>query len=80
MKIGICIKCKKRGEHVRIHILPHIKEKCPLAAIEIKCLSFCGPGSMRPFVVIDDEVIFTQTDEELLEEIVSRYNEVYVTE
>ncbi|MGL4663008.1 MAG: DUF1450 domain-containing protein [Culicoidibacterales bacterium] len=46
-----------------------LKKEFPDAEIQIKCHSYCGPGSRKPFVMIDDEIFEAPTINELIAEI-----------
>ena len=67
--IKYCTKCKRRGHLVASELLPLLKKQYPHAEFEDQCLSFCGPGSKKPFVQVNGVLVFADTDEELLEKI-----------
>lgn len=67
--IKYCTKCKRRGHLVSSELLPLLKKAYPDAEFEDKCLSFCGPGSKKPFVQINGALVFAETNEELMEQI-----------
>lgn len=46
-----------------------LQKAFPDAEIEMKCQSYCGPGSRVPFVMIDDEIIEAPTIDLLIEAI-----------
>lgn len=47
----------------------------PEAEIQIKCQSYCGPGSRKPFAMIEDEIIEATTIDLLIKEIKSYLEE-----
>lgn len=69
MEIKYCTRCKRRGHLVKSELLPMLKEKYPDASYEDMCLSFCGPGSKGPIVSINGQLLFADTNEELMEAI-----------
>lgn len=46
-----------------------LKKAFPHAEIQIKCQSYCGPGSRQPFVMIGDDIITAPTIDLLIKEI-----------
>lgn len=67
--ISYCDMCKRRGDQVKAHLAPRLKKEFPEAEFVVQCLSFCGPGSKKPFVYVNDELIYAETDDELIQEI-----------
>lgn len=63
---SVCNKCKTFDYKELIKVL---LEKYPSATFDLKCQSFCGPGSIRPFVAINENFIVADTVEGLLENI-----------
>lgn len=61
---SVCQKCKTFDYKVLINIL---REKYPNATFDLKCQSFCGPGSLRPFLAVNERFIEADSIEELLE-------------
>lgn len=66
--LGYCKRCneKRRGPHLQ-KILDRLSEKYPKRTIETNCQSVCGPGAKRPFITIDKEAYFFETEEEMFE-------------
>jgi uncharacterized protein YuzB (UPF0349 family) len=62
----ICDKCV--GTNIKT-IVPKLKELDPNAEIDIKCHSFCGPGSMKPFVIVNERTVFATTEDEVIEKV-----------
>lgn len=46
-----------------------LKKAFPDAEIDIKCQSYCGPGSRQPFAMIGDDIIDAPSVELLIKEI-----------
>ncbi len=63
---SVCHKCKSFDYKSLIEVL---RDKYPDATYDLKCQSFCGPGSLRPFVAINEVFIEAETIEALLEKI-----------
>ncbi len=62
----ICDKCA--GTNIKT-LVPKLKELDPNAEIDIKCHSFCGPGSKKPFVIVNDRTVFAETEEEVIKKV-----------
>ena len=67
--IKYCDKCKRRGDIVRKELVPRLKKEFPQATFENGCVSFCGPGSKRSFVYVNDLLVYAMSDDELIEKI-----------
>jgi len=67
--IKYCDKCKRRGDIVKAQLVPKLQKEFPQAVFEAKCLSFCGPGSKKPFVYVNDTLVYADSDEALIEKI-----------
>lgn len=67
--IKYCDKCKRRGDIVRTKLLPRLKKEFPHAEFQSGCVSFCGPGSQKPFVYVNDMLVYATNDDELIEQI-----------
>lgn len=65
MKIhfSVCNKCKTFDYKILINSLI---EKYPEATFDLKCQSYCGPGSVRPFVAINENFMDADNMEELI--------------
>ncbi len=68
MKIhfSVCNKCRTFDYKELINSL---REKYPQATFDLKCQSYCGPGSIRPFVAINERFIDADDMDELLQKI-----------
>jgi len=62
----ICDKCA--GTNIKT-LVPKLTALDPNAEIDIKCHSFCGPGSMKPFVIVNERTVFAETEDEVIEKI-----------
>ncbi|MFV0424369.1 MAG: DUF1450 domain-containing protein [Bacilli bacterium] len=46
-----------------------LRKKYPYATFDLKCQSYCGPGSNKPFVAINEVFIDGSSLEELIENV-----------
>lgn len=60
---SVCNKCKTFNYKEIINVL---KDKYPTATFDLKCQSFCGPGSIKPFVAINEHFIIGDDLDDLL--------------
>jgi uncharacterized protein YuzB (UPF0349 family) len=69
MEIKYCDRCKRRGDLVRSQLLPRLKKEFPQAAFDSMCLSVCGIGSRKSVVFVNDQLIYADSDDELIDKI-----------
>jgi len=69
MEIKYCDKCKRRGDLVRTQLVPRLKKEFAQATFEVGCLSVCGLGSRQPVVFVNGEVVYANSDDELIMKI-----------
>jgi uncharacterized protein YuzB (UPF0349 family) len=67
----ICDKCKKTNIKT---LVPRLKEIDPDAIIDIRCQSFCGPGSLKNFAIVNHKAIIADNEDELIEKIKKELN------
>ncbi len=67
-----CNKCRTIDHKF---LVKELLKRYPEATFEVRCQSFCGPGSIEPFVAIN-EVFITAKTMELLIAKVEEYIEV----
>ncbi len=58
LHFSICNKCKTLNYKELIAIL---RTQYPDATFDLKCQSFCGPGSLKPFLAVNE--VFIQADD-----------------
>ncbi len=67
------IYCKKCHDRKRIKsyesVVDEIKATTGCEYVDDVCMSYCGPGAKEHFVVVDDEIIATDSYEELIKEL-----------
>lgn len=78
--IKYCDRCKRRGDIVKAQLVPRLQKEFPEATFEAECLSFCGPGSKKPFVAVNNELVYADSDDELVRKIDERLRRVKVKE
>lgn len=66
IQIQGCEICKSMKNQ---RLKERIQKAFPDAEVQIKCQSYCGPGSRKPFVMIDDEIIEAPSIDLLIEAI-----------
>lgn len=66
IKISSCEICKSMKNQ---RLSEKLAKAFPQAQIQMKCQSYCGPGSRQPFVMINDDIITAQTVDMLIKEI-----------
>ncbi len=74
MHFSVCNKCKTFDYKELINIL---RDRYPNSTFDLKCQSYCGPGSIRPFVALNEQFIDANNIVELLikvEKAVGEYN------
>ncbi len=64
LHFSVCQKCKTFDYKV---LIGELRTQYPNATFDLKCQSFCGPGSIRPFLAVNERFIEADTIEELLE-------------
>jgi len=62
----ICDKCVATNIKT---IVPRLQELDENAIIDIKCHSFCGPGSKKPFVIVNERTVFANSEDEVIEKV-----------
>lgn len=72
LHIATCNKCRTIDHK---YLVKTLLEKYPDATFEVRCQSYCGPGSIEPFVAINEVFISAPTMELLIEEV-DKYIEV----
>ena len=66
----VCDRCK--GVNLAT-LIPKIKAIDPKAIIrEPSCVSYCGPGRDRTFVILNNKPIIADNEDELIEKIVAK--------
>ncbi len=63
---SVCHKCKTFDYKYLIDVL---RKNYPDATFDVKCQSYCGPGSVRPFVSINENFIDAENIDELIYKI-----------
>lgn len=69
MKQRIIYGCETCKSMKNQQLEQKLKKAFPEMEVQIKCQSYCGPGSRMPFVMIDDEIIEAPSIEQLIEAI-----------
>lgn len=62
----VCDICK--GSNVT-SLIPKLKEIDNEANIDIGCQGFCGPGSKKPFVIVNNIAVIHETEDEVIDEV-----------
>ena len=67
MKVNYCQKCHdcKRIKNISI-VEKELNDILGEQQIATRCVSYCGPGREKHFILIDDEIIDATSYEELL--------------
>lgn len=75
MEISYCKKCheKKRLKHID-GVISDLKTTANTEDIELKCLSYCGPGAKTNFCEIDGVVIQDEDYDAFLEKVGQEYD------
>ncbi len=66
LKFSVCHKCKTFDHKILVRKL---LDKYPDASFDVKCQSYCGPGSKNPFVAVNEIFIEADTIETLLDKV-----------
>ncbi len=66
LKFSICHKCKTFNHK---ELVKKLIASYPDAKFDVKCQSYCGPGSKRPFVAVNEVFIEADSLDELLEKV-----------
>ncbi len=64
LNFKICNRCKTVDYKF---LIGKLRELFPTATFNLKCQSFCGPGSNEPFLAVNEVYIQAKNVEELLE-------------
>jgi len=75
MKVSYCKKChdKKRIKNIN-DVNDDIKKVVKCEEVTEECQSYCGPGTKKHFVTIEDEIIEADTYEELIKNLEEKYD------
>ncbi|MFV0499312.1 MAG: DUF1450 domain-containing protein [Bacilli bacterium] len=66
INFSICSKCKTVDYKT---IINDLRLKYPEAKFDVRCHSYCGPGSLKPFVAVNETFILGDDTQDLLKKV-----------
>lgn len=63
IEFGICNECKTMDAKRLVQVL---QEKYPEATFNVGCQNYCGPGSLKPFISINERFIDADNFDDLV--------------
>ncbi len=75
LRFSLCNKCRTVDHKFLVLELRRIY---PNASFEVRCQSYCGPGSINPFVAVNEVFISASNNQELLKKVCEHVEVNYV--